>query len=508
MRAATGRWQHYRRTRRVALAMLTAGALIVGGADIGGAQEDFNAGTGTATANGYKVNPVFGNLSFGMTAGLSIAGHQNTVAQAISRSFDTGVIGDTMAGEGCKGGDPTWARKDQPKELMVESSDPKAANGKESEEFGGAITMFAKASPEPLGEAITTVGPMGDPALAQIDGGQTITSSGVVDDGIREARAVTVIGSLDLIDGMVSIGDMTWEAIHRSGAEEQTIGRFTVGSLTVNGEAHELEGDEAQQAEELNTVLNELGFQITMPRVRVESGIVFVDPMKVGIIKSDNRDSIVGPIFEAVQPFREQLTEAMLEQDCSNATYITVLDIAIGTFSGAGSLNLELGGVQATTAELDAFELPDFDFPDFEDLPPVSPLPDQQPEFSPPGDTGQSSTIDSGSAPSLSSGSTGGPVNTGSGSAGTGSSTPSSGDDTPSAMPTAGNNGGGNNGGGGGGNGNQVASMPAKKIADISGERGGLLAAISALGLALLLITAEGDRRKMRRALRDIPTEA
>jgi hypothetical protein len=493
----------------VALAMLTAGALVVGGADIGGAQEDFNAGTGTATANGYKVNPVFGNLSFGMTAGLSIAGHQNTVAQAISRSFDTGVIGDTMAGEGCKGGDPSWAREDQPKELMVESSDPKAAKGKESEEFGGAITMFAKASPEPFGESITTVGPMGDPALAEIQGGQTITSSGVVEDGVREARAVTIIGSLDLVDGMVSIGDMTWEAIHRSGAEEQTIGRFTVGSLSVNGEEHPMEGDDAQQAEELNTVLNELGFQIKMPRVRVEQGIVFVDPMKVGIIKSDNRDSIVGPIFEAVQPFREQLTEALLEMDCGNASYITILDIAIGTFSGAGSLNLELGGVQATTAELDAFELPDFDFPDFEDLPPVSPMPDQQPEFSPPGDTGQSSDLGGGSSPSLSSGSTGGSVNTGSGSTGTGSGTTSSGD-TSSAMPTAGNGGGGNNGGGGGagGNGNQVASMPAEKIADISGERGGVLAAISALGLALLLITAEGDRRKMRRALRDIPTEA
>jgi hypothetical protein len=50
--------------------------------------------------------------------------------------------------------------------------------------------------------------------------------------------------------------------------------------------------------------------------------------------------------------------------------------------------------------------------------------------------------------------------------------------------------------------------MPTEPIAGLAGARGGWLAAISGLGLALLLVTAEGDRRKMRRALRDIPLEA
>jgi hypothetical protein len=39
------------------------------------------------------------------------------------------------------------------------------------------------------------------------------------------------------------------------------------------------------------------------------------------------------------------------------------------------------------------------------------------------------------------------------------------------------------------------------------GSRGGVLAGVAAGGLLLLLATAEADRRKMRRAQREIPLE-
>ncbi|MGH9223786.1 MAG: hypothetical protein ACRD2W_08370, partial [Acidimicrobiales bacterium] len=50
--------------------------------------EGFNNGTGSATALGYKVNPTNGNLSFGITAGEAIAGHQNTGATGQSRAIN------------------------------------------------------------------------------------------------------------------------------------------------------------------------------------------------------------------------------------------------------------------------------------------------------------------------------------------------------------------------------------------------------------------------------------
>ena len=94
---------------------------------------------------------------------------------------------------------------------------------------------------------------------------------------------------------------------------------------------------------------------------------MFVDPMIIGVIPSYIRDGLLlGPLLSAAQPIREDFTETLFRLGCGgdlsglyafpSSTAITVLDLAVGSVSGAGSLNLELGGVQATTAELGAFE--------------------------------------------------------------------------------------------------------------------------------------------------------
>ncbi|MGK2949458.1 MAG: hypothetical protein ACSLFP_12835, partial [Acidimicrobiales bacterium] len=53
-----------------------------------------------------------------------------------------------------------------------------------------------------------------------------------------------------------------------------------------------------------------------------------------------------------------------------------------------------------------------------------------------------------------------------------------------------------------------VATASAAPISDFTGERGGALLGVGAGGLLLLLASAEGDRRKMRRAQREIPLES
>jgi hypothetical protein len=252
--------------------------------------------------------------------------------------------------------------------------------------------------------------------------------------------------------------------VHRSGAVTATDGDFELGSLSIDPDGPglgkpqkvALPKDSAGQIEALGKALGGLGlgFQLTPPKVRVEQGIVFVDPMKIGIAESEARDSIIGQLLNGVQDYRQQLTDALLAQDCGNATYITVLDLALGTFSGAGALLLELGGVQATTAEINEFEFPD--------LPPLAELPDLPVGGAVAGVT---------DLPTTDLGATG-----------------------ASAPPPS-----------GGGAGQVATSQP---IADLEGARGGALAAVGGLGLALLLASAEGDRRKMRRAQREIPLEA
>ncbi|MDQ2649922.1 MAG: hypothetical protein M3Z03_10230 [Actinomycetota bacterium] len=456
----------FRRTRRraalVTTGFVTFAALTGTVAQPGGAQDaPFGAGTGNAIAIAYKVNPVFGNLSFGITAGESVAGHQNTGSQAQSKAVNLGVIGVTLAGEGCNGADPTLPSSSQPQPVVVSSDEPGAAEGLQAD-LGGAITMFSKANGTPFSQAITTVAPLGDAAVALISGGRTTATSGVVSPGVREARAISEIAEIRLLGGAVVIRGMRWEAIQRTGAVTENIGTFSLGSLVAGGQAIALPDDSLAQLNILRDVLESVGLTFRPPTTRVAEGIVFVDPLTIGIVPSALRDGLVGGLLAALQPAREALVQAIFQLGCNGAldllgnnaaTAVTVLDLVLATVSGAGYTTLDLGGVQATTAEIDGFSGLGVG-PDLPELPSL-------------GDSDTSDLID-----------------------------------VPSFTPDLG---GTDTTGSSGSTGDETAAAP---IADTDdGDRGGTLLAIGAGGLLLLLATAEGDRRKMRRAQREILLE-
>ena len=447
----------YRRTRRTAVAVAAAALAVFLVTDAGGAAQaatraadDFSAGTGSATALGYKVNPTNGNLSFGVTVGESIAGHQNTAATGQSRAVNTGVIGVTLAGEACDGGDPTWAEEDQPQPVIARTGEDGAEQGHSELEQGipAGVEKFARATGAPWAEAITTLAPLGDPATIFINGGRTIATSGVVNGNIREAIARTELGTVSLGGGVIKLKGLTWEAIHRTGAIEEHSGTFEVGSIELAGQAMSLPGDALDQIAALDAILEPLGFDITPPAVRFAQGVEFVDPLTIGVVPSQQRDGLTAPIVGALQPLREAIVDALVAQDCGNATYVTVADIALGSVTGAGALGLELGGVQATTSDFEKFQFSPIPLPT---LPSVTPLPTIPTIPATPPSVGGS-----GVAPAAPSG--------------------------PQSSPTS-------------------------PVVDLSGSRGGWLAVIGGLGLALLAATAEADRRKMQHALRVIPLE-
>lgn len=457
--------QAFRRTARVGAVAVAATTLTFALTSPGsGAQESFNPGTGSAIALVYKVNPLFGNLSFGITAGESVAGHQNTGASAQSKAINLGVIGVTLAGEGCEGANPTLPREDQPQPVIVTTDDPKSADGKSADVLGvpNLITMRARATKAPLAEAITTVSPIGDAGGVKIANGTATATSGVIKAGVREAKAVSEIGEISFFNGLLTLKGLRWEAVQRTGGTTTNAGSFSLGAINLAGNTIPLPPDPISQLSVLKDALGALGLMITPPAVRVAQGIVFVDPMRIGIIPSTLRDTIVSGILGGLSPVREAFTELLAQIGCgtdnniignNGKTAVTVLDLALASISGAGALTLEVGGVQATTSEIAGFsglglvpalpELPSFDSGVLPSLP---------------GDTG---------LPDLGSGSSGAPSNTGGGS------------------PT-----------------------PETISQDDDGKRGGVLLGVGAGGLLLMLLTAEGDRRKMRRAQREIPLEA
>lgn len=456
----------WRRTRWTAAAVATAlGATLASGIGTTSAapasqQPDaFNKGTGQAIAQTYRLDPVAGGLSFGVGIGEALAAHQNQVATAEARAINLGVIGVTLAGDACDGGDPDLAAEDQPQAVRTDSNQPDAATPHtETESFaGGQITKTVRATRDPFAEAVTTSAPFEIPGILRIANSRATAHSGIIDGTTREAVALTEVGSISIGGGIVVFNDVRWEAIHHTGAVEDISGTFSIGSATIAGSPTPTNDPTATLAE-ANAVLEVLGLQVRPPTYHVAQtsggNIAVVDPMSVAVIPNSTRDGAVGPVIGGLQPTREDVFNALLEQECGTGTYITVFDILLAAMTGGGEFSVKVGGVQATTAALNRFS--------FGDRP--APFGNVAVPF----------------VPGVNLPSTGGFV------PGTGGAVA-----TPAPAPT-------DTGG--------AAPRPAS-FAEAVGERGGPMAWVAATGLLLLLAAAEGDRRKMRRAQREIPVE-
>lgn len=463
-RAASFRWTAVTGVAVIGAAVVaTIGAPGASGQTASGG---FNKGTGSAYAESIRVDPVVGGLSFGVAVGESLAGHQNTAASAESRAANYGLIGDTLAAESCDGGDPVLPEEDQPSPLSVQSGEEGAEAGMSGQDpnFPG-VDREVRATTAPYAEALTSAGNLDIPGALSVQGTRAFASSGV-DGEQREAVARTEIARV-IVAGVVELRGMVWEAIHRSGAVDEQRATFTFGSMSINGVPIPVD-DPLAALSQVNDVLRPLGFELNPPRSHVDETsrgtVATVDPLGLRVIPSPTRDGVVSPILSATQPVRNDLFNALIELDCGNASYITVLDIVLNAFGPGGYFAVELGGVQASTAEINRFR-------GLGTLGSLPPLPSTGPAGSTLEVPGSSSSLTrSGSAPS------------------SGAAAPGDG-----AMTTG------------------AAGTPDQSIDDAVNaisSRGGMLAGVGAGGLLLLAAVAEGDRRKMLRAMREIPMEA
>jgi hypothetical protein len=414
-------------------------------------------GQGNAIAQTQKIDPKAGGLSLGVTFGQSLAGHQNEVAQASSQAINLGVIGTTIGGEGCDGSAPTYPSDQQPQPLRIDSRDKDADKGK-TETENGAFEKSVKANSTPYGEAVTTTAPYSIAGVLKVGGGTATTHSGLVKDQ-REASAVVEISSLDLA-GVIHLGSLRWEALYRSTGDKKVSGTFTIGSASANGQALPT-NDPSKTLDQANAALKLLGVQLVPPVAHESGGVLFVSPLAIAVVPNSQRDAIAGAVIGGIQPIRKALTDALLEQSCKNASYITIFDLVVGSVTGAGAFALSLGGVQASSSVIpkNGFSLGDAQY-------------------------------------SLGGGAAGGGAPLSFDTAGGSGSTSFSGT-APSAS-----SGGSSTGGDGSSAGTPVATKTASAF---KGTRGGGLAAAGVGALGLLAALAEGDRRKMRRAQREIP---
>jgi hypothetical protein len=335
-------------------------------ADAGGDGE-FRPGLGAARAQGLRVGPTRSGFNFTAGFSVSMAEYENAIARADSRFLDSGaLVGGVIGAADDDEADPA---EEQPSEtfdnVRTDTRQEGAAEGIE-QPVGEAVpdlpfvldlgTQFVRATEDPFGEAITYNGRLGVEEAFLVQGGYTRGATGVVAEGVREARGESVFDVVAIADAVV-IEDLRFEAVHRSGAEDHVDAGYTIGAIVVDGERFEAPGgDEAGEGlvaafEQANTALEELGISLVAPRteIRERTGEVLVSPLGIRYEASDATRSVMRPLLQQTAGPREALSEALLEQSDAFALALLFADVLTGPFGGAGAIVVEVGGARALT---------------------------------------------------------------------------------------------------------------------------------------------------------------
>ncbi|HVX16760.1 MAG TPA: hypothetical protein VHA73_01905 [Acidimicrobiales bacterium] len=337
-----------------ALSLAGAGSVALYGQPARSAPATVSNGTSTADATTMQIDPRQAELSVGLTIGTADTHYTNDTATASSQGVNLGVIGTTLGAEGCTGGAPTLPLDKQPQPLQVDSRSASSAKGQTANTYG-LVDQYAQADPTPSSNAVTTTKPIAIPGVVSIGPGTATATSKFV-NGVRTSIATVDLSSIALPGGYTLTG-LHWEATYPTGnTSAKPTGTFTMGTAT--GPLASLGGlvgklDPAKILSAISAQTDKLlGLEISEPTIHVDNGTLFVDPLKISVVPNKLRDSITNGVLIGLQPLRDQLSAAVLKATCQAATAFTLADIGLGAIAGGGSLNLELGGVQATSGDV------------------------------------------------------------------------------------------------------------------------------------------------------------
>jgi hypothetical protein len=326
-----------------------------------GAEGGFTNGTAKATALVSRIAPGVGSLQLALGAGSAVSELRNGLAQAEAKAADLGLIGTTLTAEGCDGGDATVSPDQLPQPLRIDNRKGDASASADEVPSGGATfgggRKEVSATDDPGAEATTTSADIDLSPVLKIGGGKADAITRIVDGNAREALA-TSTASID-IAGVVQLEGMTWRAFHRTGAGAKVEGTFDVGRAA--GTASPLGPTAIEPTEPvINQLLAPSGISVSFPKVvhlTDPVDLVRVTPMRILLKDSPAGATVVGPVLNATRAQREQLFTQIASQFCQAAGALLVGDVGLTIAAGAGFLAVDIGGVEATTADV-TFEDP------------------------------------------------------------------------------------------------------------------------------------------------------
>jgi hypothetical protein len=146
---------------------------------------------------------------------------------------------------------------------------------------------------------------------------------------------------------------LRWEAVHRTGADPEARGVFDIGSVSGAPGAPGASLDAVEDA--VNLALAASGITVAFPvveRLKEPTDLVRVSPLRILLKDSPAGKAALGPGLNLTREQRGQVFDALAGQFCQLAGALLVGDIGVSIASGTGFLAIEIGGVEATTAEV------------------------------------------------------------------------------------------------------------------------------------------------------------
>jgi hypothetical protein len=332
------------------------------------ADEPFVNGSGDAVANLGRVVARASGIPLATTFGNALAHYQDTSARGESAALDLGILGVMLTTPmGC--GRAPLSPDQLPKRTVADSGNGAASASRETagDRSAGVGREEAAARPSARGEAAFTSAALELGELLASGEGRSSSAAELVEGKERRARAVVRIGNVDIAGGLVSLRCLRWTVEQRTGPGGLVLdaaGGFGIDTIAVAGvalpTATPLELAAAFGA--ANEVVAPYGLRLEPPTVTKSTGDreVRVTPLKLILGDGTAAKPLLGPLMGGIQPAREALLDALKrlgDGKCNLGSAggftFTFVDVVAAAMQGSGGIDLELGGVLATTEGID-----------------------------------------------------------------------------------------------------------------------------------------------------------
>lgn len=350
-----------------------------------GARSDtgFINGSGAARGTTLRFAPHTGGLTYAIATGDSLASYQGTEGRSQAQALDLGIFGLILTTVSACGHEPPLKPDQVPGPVQANSSHgaPGATHSLAGGGLGAIGTETVAAHPD-SSSADASAASLDIPGVLTVGAAVSHAETRLVPGVRREAHADASIASVSLAGGAIQLLGLHWEVTQHTGDKPVHQGVFHIDQIRTGGQnvpAGLLDNvpspaDQAVQSlDQANTLLEHFGMHLTPPVTRtLADGTVEVGALRISMGGSTQLSQTLGGALADAQPARDAIV-AMLKGDPQNCNDprvglgplanagLLVADIAYGGLTGTGGLDVELGGVHASTEGI-AYRNPFSDF--------------------------------------------------------------------------------------------------------------------------------------------------